>query len=43
MTVVKTGTCNTLTKLFRLSYRIGNLPNGQVCVRIHKNSGNGFF
>ena len=43
MTVVKTGTCDTLTKKSRLTYRIGTLPDGEVYFRIHKNTGNGFF
>ena len=43
MTVVKTVTCDTLTKKSKLTYQIGTLPDGEVYVRIHKNSGNGFF
>ena len=43
ITVVKTGTCDTLTKKSKLTYQIGTLPDGEVYVRIHKNSGNGFF
>ena len=43
MTVVKTSTCDTLTKKSKLTYQIGTLPDGEVYVRIHKNSGNGFF
>ena len=43
MTVVKTGTCDTLTKKSKLTYQIGTLPDGEVFLRIHRNSGNGFF
>ena len=43
MTVVKTGTCDTLTKKSKLTYHIGTLPDGEVYLRIQKNSGNGFF
>jgi hypothetical protein len=43
MTVVKTGTCDTLTKKSKLTYQIGTLPDGEVYFRIHKNTGNGFF
>ena len=43
MTIVKTGTCDTLTKKSKLTYQIGTLPDGEVYFRIHKNSGNGFF
>ena len=43
MTVVRTGTCDTLTKKSRLTYQVGSLPDGEVYIRIHKNSGNGFF
>ena len=43
MTVVKTTSCDTLTKKSKLTYHIGTLPDGEVYFRIHKNSGNGFF
>ena len=43
MTVVKTATCDTLTKKSKLTYHVGTLPDGEVYFRIHKNSGNGFF
>jgi hypothetical protein len=43
MTVVKTGTCDTLTKKSKLTYHVGTLPDGEVYFRIHKNTGNGFF
>ena len=43
MAVVRTGTCDTITKKSKLTYQIGTLPDGEVYFRIHKNSGNGFF
>ena len=43
ISVVKTATCETLTRKSKLTYQIGTLPDGEVYVRIHKNSGNGFF
>ena len=43
ITVVKTSTCETLTRKSKLTYQIGTLPDGEVYVRIHKNTGNGFF
>ena len=42
MTVVKTGTCDTITKKSKLTYQTGTLPDGEVYFRIHKNTGNGF-
>jgi hypothetical protein len=43
ISVVKTATCETLTRKSKLTYQIGTLPDGEVYVRIHKNTGNGFF
>ena len=43
ISVVKTATCETLTRKSKLTYQIGTLPDGEVYIRIHKNSGNGFF
>ena len=43
MTIVKTGTCDTLTRKSKLTYQIGTLPDGEIYTRIHKNTGNGFF
>ena len=43
MTIVKTATCDTLTKKSKLTYHLGTLPDGEVYLRIHKNTGNGFF
>ena len=43
MTVIKTASCETLTKKSKLTYQIGTLPDGEVYIRIHRNTGNGFF
>ena len=43
MTVTRTATCETLTRKSKLTYQIGTLPDGEVYLRIHRNSGNGFF
>ena len=43
MTVVKTGTCDTITRKSKLSYHVGTLPDGEIYIRIDKNTGNGFF
>jgi hypothetical protein len=43
ISVVKSATCETLTRKSKLTYQIGTLPDGEVYLRIHKNSGNGFF
>jgi hypothetical protein len=43
MTVVRTATCETLTRKSKLTYYVGTLPDGEVYLRIHKNSGKGFF
>ena len=43
MNVVRSATCETLTRKSRLTYQVGTLPDGEVYLRIHKNSGNGFF
>ena len=43
MTVVKTASCDTLTRKSKLTYHVGTLPDGEVYFRIHKNTGNGFF
>ena len=43
MTVIKTASCDTLTRKSKLTYQIGTLPDGEVYFRIHKNTGNGFF
>ena len=43
ISVVKTATCDTLTKKSRLTYQIGTLLDGEVYLRVHRNTGNGFF
>jgi hypothetical protein len=43
MTIVRTGTCETLTRKSKLTYQVGTLPDGEVYLRIHRNTGNGFF
>ena len=43
MTIARTGTCETLTRKSKLTYQIGTLPDGEVYMRIHRNTGNGFF
>ena len=43
MPVVRTGTCETLARKSRLTYHIGTFPDGEVYLRIHKNTGNGFL
>jgi hypothetical protein len=42
MTVVRTGTCETLTRKSKLTYQIGTQPDGEAYLRVHRNSGNGF-
>ena len=41
--VLATGTCDTLTGSSQLTYHIGCLPDGEVYIRIHGNTGGGFF
>jgi hypothetical protein len=43
MRVLATGTCNTLTGSSRLTYHIGRMPDGEIYLRVHSNSGGGFF
>jgi len=43
MTVVRSGTCDTLTRKSKLTYQVGTMPDGEVYLRIHRNTGNGFF
>ena len=43
ISVIKTAACETLTRKSKLTYQIGTLPDGEVYLRIHKNTGNGFF
>ncbi|MEN8108482.1 MAG: hypothetical protein ABFS22_10805 [Pseudomonadota bacterium] len=43
MNVVKTGTCETLSGKSKLTYHIGRDPSEEIHIRIHKNTGGGFF
>ena len=43
MTVVRTATTDTLTRKSKLTYQVGTLPDSEVYLRIHRNTGNGFF
>jgi hypothetical protein len=43
MTVARTAMCDTLTRKSKLTYQVGTMPDGEVYLRIHRNSGNGFF
>ena len=43
MRVLATGTCDTLTGSSRLTYHIGIDPGGDIHLRVHSNTGGGFF
>jgi hypothetical protein len=43
MRVLATGTCDTLTGSSRLTYHVGSLPDGEIYLRVHSNTGGGFF
>jgi hypothetical protein len=43
MRVLATGTCDTLTGSSRLTYHIGCMPDGEIYLRVHSNTGGGFF
>jgi len=43
MRVLSTGTCETLSGSSRLTYHIGSLPDGEIHLRVHSNTGGGFF
>ncbi|MEN8108277.1 MAG: hypothetical protein ABFS22_09745 [Pseudomonadota bacterium] len=43
ITVVKTGTCETLSGKSKLTYHVGRDPEDALYFRIHKNTGGGFF
>ena len=43
MSVVKTGTCETLSGKSKLTYHVGRDPSEEIHIRIHKNTGGGFF
>jgi hypothetical protein len=41
--VLATGTCNKLSGSSRLTYQIGCMPDGEIHLRVHSNTGGGFF
>jgi len=43
MRVLATGTCDTLTGSSRLTYHIGVSPDSEIYIRVHSNTGGGFF
>ena len=43
MRVLSTGTCDTLTGSSKLTYHIGSMPDGEIYLRVHSNTGGGFF
>jgi hypothetical protein len=43
MKVLATGTCDTLTGSSKLTYHIGVSPESEIYIRVHGNTGGGFF
>ena len=43
MRVLATGTCDTLPGSSKLTYHIGCMPDGEIYIRVHSNTGGGFF
>ena len=43
MRVLSTGTCDTLSGSSKLTYHIGSMPDGEIYLRVHGNTGGGFF
>jgi hypothetical protein len=43
MRVLATGTCETLSGSSKLTYHIGSMPDGEIYLRVHGNTGGGFF
>ena len=43
MHILKTATCKCVSGKPTLTYQIGRSPYDAVCIRIHKNTGAGFF
>lgn len=41
--ILKTGTCPTLSGKGTLQYHVGCSPDGDIHLRVHANSGSGFF
>jgi hypothetical protein len=43
MRVLSSGTCDTLSGSSKLTYHIGCMPDGEIHLRVHANTGGGFF
>ena len=43
MRVLAAGTCETLSGSSKLTYHIGRMPDGEIYLRVHSNTGGGFF
>jgi len=43
MRVLATGTCDALSGSSKLTYHIGSLPDGEIYLRVHSNTGGDFF
>jgi hypothetical protein len=43
MRVLATGTCETLSGSSKLTYHIGVSPDSEIYIRVHSNTGGGFF
>ena len=43
MRVLSTETCDTLSGSSKLTYHIGSMPDGEIYLRVHSNTGGGFF
>ena len=43
MRVLSSGTCETLSGSSKLTYHIGSMPDGEIYLRVHSNTGGGFF
>jgi len=43
MRILATGTCETLSGSSKLTYHIGSMPDGEIYLRVHSNTGGGFF
>jgi len=43
MRVLANSTCDTLMGSSRLTYHIGSMPDGEIYLRVHANTGGGFF
>ena len=43
MRILATGMCDTLSGSSKLTYYIGCMPDGEIYLRVHSNTGGGFF